>query len=286
MPTPTTSNGAHRRQRSHDTVVTRSSTPFGFVDALRAERFADVFPPHFHDTFAIGVVESGEARITTRAGSFVAGPGAILAFAPHEVHAALPIGPDGYSYRMLYPTPAFLGEDIGGRAGPVFDRPVIDDDGFRRSFLRLHEPLMGDASDPAADELAGLVRHLVARHGIVAANSVNPVDRAIADLARTYLQARVSERVTLAAVAETCGLGVFELIRTFRRVVGVPPYAYLIQLRVNRAQSLLARGETVTAAAYSCGFSDQSHLTRVFRRVVGVPPGQWRSAALRVTAAR
>lgn len=277
---------SHRRQRAGTTVVTRASTPFGYVDALRAERFADVFPPHFHDTFAIGVVESGEARITTRAGSFVASAGAILAFAPHEVHSALPIGPDGYSYRMLYPTPSFVGEDIGNRAGAIFDRPVIHDDVFRRSFLRLHEPLMDEGSEQPSEELASVVRQLVAQHGIVAANSVNPVDRAIADLARTYLQARVGERVTLAAVAATCGLGVFELIRTFRRVVGVPPYAYLIQLRVNRAQSLLARGETVTAAAYSCGFSDQSHLTRVFRRVVGVPPGQWRSAALRVTAAR
>jgi transcriptional regulator GlxA family with amidase domain len=55
----------------------------------------------------------------------------------------------------------------------------------------------------------------------------------------------------------------------------VPPYPYLGQLRVNRAQAMLCAGSSVADVAYACGFCDQSHLNRMFKKAVGVPPGQY-----------
>jgi AraC family chemosensory pili system transcriptional regulator ChpD len=70
----------------------------------------------------------------------------------------------------------------------------------------------------------------------------------------------------------------FQLIRAFQRVLGVSPYAYLVQLRVNRARTLLHQGVAVSEVAYTCGFSDQSHLTRTFKKAIGVPPGAYQRA--------
>jgi AraC-like DNA-binding protein len=267
---------ARRRTRHRETYVARVATPRGDVDALRAEHFAQQFPPHFHDTFAIGVLESGHARIDTRYGSFLASPGLILAFAPGEVHAAAPLGASGYSYRMLYPPAAYL-DGASARLPDVrFRAPVIDDEGIRRAFLRVHEPVMEhECGEATAGALSDVLRRLVSGHGAPGEMGRRPADRAIADRARAILREHLAGRVTLAVVAAECGVTVFHLIRAFRRVTGVTPYAYLIQLRVNRAQLLLRAGAAVTDAAYSCGFSDQSHLTRIFRRVVGVPPGQY-----------
>ena len=72
----------------------------------------------------------------------------------------------------------------------------------------------------------------------------------------------------------------FQLIRKFRRAVGVTPFAYLAQYRVNRAQALLAAGNSLSDVAYSCGFSDQSHMTRAFKQAVGVTPGQYLRAEM------
>jgi transcriptional regulator GlxA family with amidase domain len=47
------------------------------------------------------------------------------------------------------------------------------------------------------------------------------------------------------------------------KYVGLPPHAYQIRLRVERALKLLRTGMPPPLAASAVGFADQSHLTRV-----------------------
>ncbi|NEQ55828.1 MAG: helix-turn-helix transcriptional regulator, partial [Leptolyngbya sp. SIO3F4] len=54
-----------------------------------------------------------------------------------------------------------------------------------------------------------------------------------------------------------------------------PPHAYLNHVRVHQAKRLLASGHSITDAALSTGFADQSHLHRHFKKMVGVTPGQY-----------
>ena len=94
----------------------------------------------------------------------------------------------------------------------------------------------------------------------------------------------VTEPVRLLELAAHCGVSPFRLIRSFHRELGMPPHAWLTQLRANRARALLQNGEPPTSVAYQCGFSDQSHLTRIFRGIFGMTPGayvQGRSATNR-----
>jgi Helix-turn-helix domain/AraC-like ligand binding domain len=67
-------------------------------------------------------------------------------------------------------------------------------------------------------------------------------------------------------------------MRAFRAETGMPPHAYLNQLRVRQARVRLDRGLPPAEAAAKTGFADQAHLTRHFKRVVGVPPGAFQRA--------
>jgi AraC-like DNA-binding protein len=67
----------------------------------------------------------------------------------------------------------------------------------------------------------------------------------------------------------------FALLRAFRDETGLPPHAYLNQLRVRRARRLLDGGLAPALVAVQAGFADQAHLTRHFKRVVGLPPGAY-----------
>ncbi len=101
---------------------------------------------------------------------------------------------------------------------------------------------------------------------------------AVAD-ACEYLRGRAGERPTLDAAAAAAGVSKYALLRRFRQTLGTTPHAYLVMVRVSRAQALLAAGATPAEAAISAGFSDQAHLGVWFRRMLGVTPAGYRRQA-------
>ena len=272
-------------------TVVRAELSCGAFDAFSAVRFADRFPPHFHDTFAIGVIESGTSRLRTPRGEWIAGPGTILAFSPHEIHCAEPVADAGYTYRMIYPGRELL-DEIGVRGAcaaerqPLFSAPVIYDPALAAEFVEAHIPLMAaDSPVTTQSRLITVLRSITDRYGRRESRDHEPGarDRAAVQRALEILHTGFTRQVRLRTLADECGLSPFHLLRLFRDAVGVPPHAYLVQLRVNRAQVLLQEGHSVSEVAHVCGFSDQPHFTRTFKRTVGVPPGQYiRRARTRV----
>jgi AraC-like DNA-binding protein len=82
-------------------------------------------------------------------------------------------------------------------------------------------------------------------------------------------------RDELSAIA---GLSPFHLVRSFTRRFGLPPHAYQIHVRVERARALLTTGMPPVQVASSVGFADQSHFTRHFRRINNVTPANYARA--------
>ncbi len=59
--------------------------------------------------------------------------------------------------------------------------------------------------------------------------------------------------------------------------MGLPPHAWLVQARLQKARQLLKQGVQIVMVAQQCGFSDQSHFNRHFkRRWVLHQPNMWR----------
>jgi len=73
-------------------------------------------------------------------------------------------------------------------------------------------------------------------------------------------------------VGAAVGVTTSHLVRSFSRAVGLPPRSYHVQVRLARAQRLLADGKPATWVAYECGFADQSHLSRRFKQAHGLTP--------------
>jgi AraC-like DNA-binding protein len=273
----------HTPTTESTTVVAGVELPCGRFDALWADHFAMPYPPHFHDTWAIGVVEAGLLQLRTARGEWVGGPGTILAFAPGEIHSAATLSATGYRYRMVYPSSELI-RGISA-ANPVdaierpFQVPVFTDHQLAGQLATAHQPLIeGQWDTKAESDLVAALRSLWRNYRTTSTESHDVQDLHAVERARDYIGSRFAKQVRLASIAAECGLSAFQLIRVFQRVLGVSPYAYLVQLRVNRARDMLHQGVGVSEVAYSCGFSDQSHLTRVFKKAIGVPPGTYQRA--------
>ena len=81
----------------------------------------------------------------------------------------------------------------------------------------------------------------------------------------------------LATLANESGFSNNHFIRMFRGATGFTPHRYLLQLRIEKARSMLrdTRMRLIEIAA-SCGFANEAHLSRSFRALVGVSPSEYR----------
>ena len=91
---------------------------------------------------------------------------------------------------------------------------------------------------------------------------------------------RLAEDLSMAELAAEAGLSPSHFAGLFRLSVGVSPYHYIVQRRVERAQSLLQTSKlSIAEIANAVGFYDHSHLVRQMRRVLGVTPKYLRDHA-------
>lgn len=106
----------------------------------------------------------------------------------------------------------------------------------------------------------------------------NEFVRPVVRRAVLYLHRNFSRKVTLREVAAAADVTPFHLCRVFRLEVGRTPMAYLKELRIERAKTLLRSGATpVSAIASHLGFTYPHHFSRVFKARTGSTPAQFRS---------
>jgi AraC-like DNA-binding protein len=258
----------------------------GGLELLRATYRTFAFSPHAHETFAIGVTERGAQLYTSgRRRNVVMPAGSVAVVHPGEVHTSRAQDARGWSYRMLYPPVSLIEEIAEGLTGHGarevrFREPVIDDVQLASGILELHRSLetAGVTLLERESRLVSSLASLVAVH----AEGSQPERCLGAEPARVKRVRELLDEcpagVTLRGLAEIAGLSPYHLLRVFRAHLGLPPHAYLIQVRVRRARALLRTGVPIIDAAQAVGFVDQSHLTRHFKRLVGVPPGAYLKA--------
>jgi AraC-like DNA-binding protein len=267
----------------------RVELSIGGLDLVQFNDYAHSFPRHSHDFFTVGVFAKGNGRLAYRGSTWPADEGAVLAVSPEEVHTAEPRRDRGWTYCAMYPTVELMAHAVGpaAKAGPAFfPAPVFHDGALALELRDVQRLLRGPSPELAAEErLLDVLRRLVARHAetrVVESRASAPSRAVVA--AREYLHANYSKSVKLVDLAAICDTSPFHLVRSFRDTVGMPPHAYLTQVRSNHARDMLLRGVPVSSAAYRCGFADQSHLTRTFKRIFGVTPGAYVAASKRAMA--
>lgn len=96
-------------------------------------------------------------------------------------------------------------------------------------------------------------------------------------LARDYIDATLDQPLTLAEMAQVAALSPYHFARCFKQAFGQTPHAYLTQLRLEKAQTLLTQtAHSITDICLAIGFQSLPSFTNLFRRRFGVSPSQYR----------
>ncbi len=258
---------------------------FHALECLRAsfERYS--YTRHTHETYAVAAIVEGCETFFHRGEQRYAPAGSVAVVEPDEVHDGAPHG-GPFQYRTLYPTVELMrevAEDVLGRPvlhPPHFKNAIIQDPALMRLFVSAHACLERPDHPLLQGEelLLAFLGRLILRHADCGSPPATGGLSAQVGRARDYLDAHFTEEVELAELARIAGLSRTQLIRAFRREIGMTPHAYLIDRRFRAARRRLERGEPPAEVALACGFCDQSHLNRVFKARMRVTPGAYRAA--------
>lgn len=105
--------------------------------------------------------------------------------------------------------------------------------------------------------------------------------RRLVSLLEEYLMGNYKRQIDFARTSEIFGYSVSYLSRIFRRIKGIPPVRYLVDLRIERAQQLLIQRPelSIREVGASVGFQDQHYFSRVFRKRTGQTPSEFKEHA-------
>jgi AraC family transcriptional regulator len=138
----------------------------------------------------------------------------------------------------------------------------------------LAEPLEMDESAP---------RLMEAAIGAISGMTPLPVCASARDARRVgdalrYIELHAADALDLETLARVAIMSKYHFLRTFRRIVGMTPYQFLLSVRMRKAAVRLATSsEPVSAIAFETGFGDLSTFNGRFRDVFGMSPTAYRN---------
>jgi AraC family transcriptional regulator, regulatory protein of adaptative response / methylated-DNA-[protein]-cysteine methyltransferase len=87
-------------------------------------------------------------------------------------------------------------------------------------------------------------------------------------------------RPTLSELSKAVNVSPFHFQRQFKQIIGVTPKQYFMQKRLQRVQSNLKAGDTVTEAIYDAGFSSSTPFYQQSKRSLGMSPSSFKNGGI------
>ena len=231
------------------------------------------------DRTSLHVIVEGSFHLTRAAApSLALAPGDVVLVAP-LLHSLRCVAPASRHAELLS---ASYDAAPGQAVAPVVHLAAAD---VRRSpgLAALVSLLRAALAEPGAGQeelarslLTPLLAYTLHCHHAREGHPSRAHDRRIAR-ALELMQARPTERWTVAALARAAGLSRAAFARRFLVELGVPPLRHLTELRMRRAARRLAESDDALAAiAAEVGYDSEFAFSRAFKRHMGEAPGGFR----------
>jgi AraC-like DNA-binding protein len=223
-------------------------------------------------------ISQGRGTLESRNGETCLSAGSVFLLPPGYWHRYRPDPKTGWIedwFELRGPTlEAWLGNGVLDVAPVHVNRRAT----FWRRFTELHNvclaPRLGYRA--IASGLAMTLLTSVVSQSLSSARTSNP---GLPDLARQARELLMQGR-EVRSVAQTLGVSYLTLYRTFKQATGLAPKEYAREIRLARAEDLLAGTDlSVKEIAGRLGYYSASHFSLEFKNARGTSPSQWSDRA-------
>lgn len=159
---------------------------------------------------------------------------------------------------------------------------LVKDEKARHYFAHIRESFL--AEDPLRtarirSHVLNLLIYLYDHYTQPAATYMDSTSASVetAKIAIGYINAHLTEKLTLDMLARETGLNKYYLCHEFKKVTKYTLFSYINLCRCEKAAKLLLKSEnTIEKISQACGFENASYFTRIFQKYYGVSPSAYR----------
>lgn len=248
---------------------------------------------HHHDFYEIYYFFSGNVSYSIEGQSYQLIPGDVLLMAPEELHQPLVQPGQSYERYVLWVDRQYLAQlsqpavELAACFQPENPRRrrVLRVDWSESAQLRLvmQQLLLtaGETDAYARMEQQALLTQLLARLNRLceAAPVVEPNAQLTAMMTQVvhYIDAHLTEPVTLEELAAHFYLSKYHLLREFQKCFGTTIHKYIQKRRLMQAKMLLNQDMKPSALYMQCGFRDYTTFYRAFVGEYGLSPREYQA---------
>lgn len=269
----------NRREKGNPVIRYIHSTGDADLQLVQAQNVEHNFPCHIHRSYTLGVVTSGVRvfHINGKEITITAPDGFIIN--PYQPHSCCQQNGAGHDYRVVSMNWSLMREiylGVTGKNGlPYF--PKVKISGQRVNALLELIPDSSKSESISDGEgfhrlLESIIKEYASKEPVEESFHLNiPFVKQVSK----YIEQNAGKQIGLFQLSQMVHVSPFHLNRIFREQIGLPPKAYLLQVRIKQSVRLLLETRSISRVAYDMGFTDQSHFSRFFKKNVGVSPGRF-----------
>ncbi|NLE38279.1 MAG: AraC family transcriptional regulator [Pirellulaceae bacterium] len=210
--------------------------------------------------------------------------GTVILIFPGVWHRYRPLGGTGWTtYWAHFDGP--YAERLMRRGLISPDNPILAtgiNDHILRSYLDMFERIQSES--PGVQQFAAscIIQILAGALAAVRVQEEGGQIDALVRRAKSILAERVEELVDMKELAGSLGVSYDHFRHIFKQQMGMAPYQYHLQLRINRAKELLhGTNMTTKDIAFALQFEAPYHFSRLFKQKTGMTPTEWRQGTCR-----
>lgn len=255
----------------------KSGLPFLLQPFLTRTKETYSRESNWHEDFEVHFYCGGDGEVLLDGERFAVSSGDIVCVNSGNIHCTKT--DSQVCYHCLIVRADFC-ESVGFSLDELDFSPLVKSDEAKTLFERLlflHQTEQGGAR--TAKLIAALLNLLVClrENYLVRERQFSPhsyyksVKAAILYIRQNYANGLSLDEISKAAYENK-----FSLLRKFKKATGKTVVQYINEHRIRRVRELILEGETVSQAAYACGFNNLSFFTKIFKKHVGISPSEYK----------
>ncbi len=233
-------------------------------------------PGNWHENIELLRAVRGNGYVRCGGVEYPFADGDIFAVNSKEVHS---VAADGYlEYYCLIPDREFCMYNGLDTSKIRFEHTIKDAEA-----ARLFDKLASDFTHSRLYrgtalrcEVLSLLTYTAEYHSTPNIGGVSDSANMGISLAIGYIQANLSQRLTVDEIATQSGMSKFYFIREFAKITGNTPIDYINKMRCETAKKMLSSGShPIREVSEKCGFENMSYFAKLFKRYIGKTPTEF-----------